>query len=384
MKWRVMDDRKAPSVLIPESISQGPIVNFSIRAEDPNGEMIPILKESTVVPFGVVKLTKLDSGKPNRATDDTYPFVLYSVTWDQIRAEDIGKTVPLSFKFCDSASSFTTNCTTQTMQVTITGNSHPAPVVQRSAWPVSQIGSVRVGQTLRVNVPIEDAENPRTAVTVEILPASMASSVNWFNGVLTVSPKVEGLGQFALVAKSAFDQKTIEGFFFEALPASWEPIAIISGYGPSAEALDLKALIGRGEVLSGVYQMNPSQLRLRDAIIVTSDALNTPDAVKNLSRVIGSVKTVIFNSPELAKSADLTKVLSSYGVSFGPRFSGNLGDYSLNPDSSSGLKNPSDLIAPRGMTPIDAAQRAGVISGYRGETTSGDSGGGTTININGN
>lgn len=35
------------------------------------------------------------------------------------------------------------------------------------------------------------------------------------------------------------------------------------------------------------------------------------------------------------------------------------------------VANPTDLIAPRGMTPIDAAQRAKVISDYRGETTSG-------------
>lgn len=35
------------------------------------------------------------------------------------------------------------------------------------------------------------------------------------------------------------------------------------------------------------------------------------------------------------------------------------------------VANPTDLIAPRGMTPIDAAQRAKVISTYRGETTSG-------------
>ncbi|MFB9951680.1 CpaD family pilus assembly protein [Rhizobium puerariae] len=44
------------------------------------------------------------------------------------------------------------------------------------------------------------------------------------------------------------------------------------------------------------------------------------------------------------------------------------------------IANPTDLIAPRGMTPIDAAQRVKVISGYRGETTSG----GTTITITGN
>lgn len=42
------------------------------------------------------------------------------------------------------------------------------------------------------------------------------------------------------------------------------------------------------------------------------------------------------------------------------------------------IANPSDLIAPRAMTPIDAAQRAKVISGYRGENS------GTTITINSN
>lgn len=46
------------------------------------------------------------------------------------------------------------------------------------------------------------------------------------------------------------------------------------------------------------------------------------------------------------------------------------------------IANPSDLIAPRAMTPIDAVQRAKVISTYRGESTGSDSG--TTITINGN
>jgi pilus assembly protein CpaD len=44
------------------------------------------------------------------------------------------------------------------------------------------------------------------------------------------------------------------------------------------------------------------------------------------------------------------------------------------------IANPSDLIAPRGMTPIDATQRAKVISDYRGESASS----GTTITISGN
>lgn len=35
------------------------------------------------------------------------------------------------------------------------------------------------------------------------------------------------------------------------------------------------------------------------------------------------------------------------------------------------IANPSDLIAPRAMTPIDATQRAGVIADYRGESSSG-------------
>nr|WP_245582456.1 CpaD family pilus assembly protein [Neorhizobium lilium] len=42
------------------------------------------------------------------------------------------------------------------------------------------------------------------------------------------------------------------------------------------------------------------------------------------------------------------------------------------------IANPSDLIAPRAMTPIDAAQRGQVISDYRGEKS------GTTITINSN
>lgn len=46
------------------------------------------------------------------------------------------------------------------------------------------------------------------------------------------------------------------------------------------------------------------------------------------------------------------------------------------------VADPTDLIAPRGMTPIDAAQRAQVISDYRGETSSGSTTTTTTTTSN--
>jgi pilus assembly protein CpaD len=56
---------------------------------------------------------------------------------------------------------------------------------------------------------------------------------------------------------------------------------------------------------------------------------------------------------------------------FGNRNWYNFGCASQN-NLAAQVANPSDLIAPRGMTPIDATQRATVISDYRGETTSSD------------
>lgn len=53
---------------------------------------------------------------------------------------------------------------------------------------------------------------------------------------------------------------------------------------------------------------------------------------------------------------------------FGNRNWYNFGCASQN-NLAAQVANPTDLIAPRGMTPIDATQRAKVISDYRGEKT---------------
>lgn len=52
---------------------------------------------------------------------------------------------------------------------------------------------------------------------------------------------------------------------------------------------------------------------------------------------------------------------------FGNRNWYNFGCASQN-NLAAQVANPTDLIAPRGMTPIDAAQRSNVIDGYRGES----------------
>lgn len=56
-------------------------------------------------------------------------------------------------------------------------------------------------------------------------------------------------------------------------------------------------------------------------------------------------------------------------ATFGNRNWYNFGCASQN-NLAAQVANPTDLIAPRAMTPIDAAQRAKVISDYRGENTS--------------
>jgi pilus assembly protein CpaD len=56
---------------------------------------------------------------------------------------------------------------------------------------------------------------------------------------------------------------------------------------------------------------------------------------------------------------------------FGNRNWSNFGCASQN-NLAAQIANPTDLIAPRGMTPIDATQRATVISTYRGETKTTD------------
>jgi hypothetical protein len=336
LSWKVVDDRLAPSVSAPSQLEQGPVVSFTVRAEDLNGENQPILKADPVAAFGRMKLTELES---NPGTASTLPNTLYSVQWDQLTTADIGKSQSFDFNFCTHVDG--KFCTTKTVNVKVTGNEHLKPVMDRSQWPVSTLQSLRMGEKISLPLTIVDGEDSRLIPTVKILPKSMEAFVKLQAGKIEVSPPSEGIHQFSIEVTSLYEQKISEGFLFEVLPASWESTVILTGYGPSKEASALRQLINEGEILSSAYQLNDSSMRLRSTMIVTTEALMIPDSVQLIEKYRSKVKTFIVSSPSIANSSKLKAEFSALGVHLKNRIADDLSRYTVAVNPRSNLESPS-------------------------------------------
>lgn len=93
-EWDVLDVRQDPSIVIPKSvIATGGIANFYIHAQDPNGEMIPVIS-AVHPPFGTVKIDEVARGTT------AAPYVMSQVTWSDAPPEAIGTTQSLILKSC--------------------------------------------------------------------------------------------------------------------------------------------------------------------------------------------------------------------------------------------------------------------------------------------
>ncbi len=97
--WRVLDKRLAPLVSAPATVHQVPVVRFTIRVDDLNGERKPIVRLPTEMPFGRLVATEvpIDSAPGIQAR-------LFEILWDQIPEEHFGKTIPFPFLVCGASS----------------------------------------------------------------------------------------------------------------------------------------------------------------------------------------------------------------------------------------------------------------------------------------
>jgi hypothetical protein len=357
--WTIVDDRKAPFVSSPKELQQGPIVDFTIRAEDLNGERPPVIQVDTNVPFGRLTATRVETVPAVPGV--TLPSTLFSVKWEDIPYDRIGQTHEISALICGpSAPRADTICVRHPTKVTITGNKHLPPLVNRASWPLSQLQYVKVGQSLRVPFAATDAENSALPVAVTVEPASMARVVSYANGALTVTPTATGIQQFSLKITSQFHQSTVEGFLFEALPSTWSDTVVLTGANPSTEAADLQAFLPRAEILSALYQLKDERsLKLRRTLIVTTSALATPNALPAIEAAGASVPNVLIVSPLAAMAGRLTTELRNFGIDVRGRLTGSpLTDYTLLVESGSGYDMPRQAVTLAGAATSESSSPA--------------------------
>lgn len=147
---------------------------------------------------------------------------------------------------------------------------------------------------------------------------------------------------------------TVKGFAqnFASSPAGVVQIQVPHGSYNSAAAQRLAGDIRRTLTTSGIRP---------DRILMSSYGASPSGDAAPIR--LSYVTTKAMTSPCGEWPADLSD------NTFGNRNWYNFGCASQN-NLAAQVANPTDLIAPRGTTPIDATQRAKVISDYRGEKSS--------------
>lgn len=101
IQWSVHDVRLLPKIISPRQVKQGGSeINFSIRVEDPNGEVVPELTNDAP-PFGNLTVETAASWSPG---DEGNPFKMVAVKWSGIPADKAGQKESLRFNTCVKSS----------------------------------------------------------------------------------------------------------------------------------------------------------------------------------------------------------------------------------------------------------------------------------------
>jgi hypothetical protein len=110
----VSDTRLAPLVSYPTDLTQGPVVDFTIRADDLNGERAPVVNLPTSMPVGNLTVKEIPTSTPGIYAH------LYDIRWEGIPATEAGKTFDFPFLVCGATSpTENTQCKNYVTHITI-------------------------------------------------------------------------------------------------------------------------------------------------------------------------------------------------------------------------------------------------------------------------
>ncbi len=343
--WIVKDVRQTPFITAPENLTQGLEVSFPIRAEDMNSEIAPKITVSSNVPFGRLSTTTIaESG--TRAAG--YPSKVVMVKWDQLKLINLGTTTPIQYEVCVQSSRYSTAlCSQKKVMVTLKADLHQAPLIDRAVWKSGDFKFLKMGDQLMLPMPISDAEDAKLPVSVKII-SNQQNSVQWKNGGLTITPQMEGVLQFSLIAESVFGQTKIENFVLEVLPESWAKTVILAGDSIGKETLETMKLVSSVELLSPKFQISSRTLAIRESCLLTTDSMNSSVFSQDtFEKLFQSVNRVLVTTPLAGK---LLPKLEGDWKALGIKIKGRLNDllsgeriqnFTLLTDSRSNLESPS-------------------------------------------
>lgn len=327
--WTVNDVRQAPVVTAPETLVQGLDVSFSIRAEDMNGESAPRITVNPSVPFGRITATAIAETDSRGVS---YPSRVMQVRWDQLRVSNLGTTTPINYEVCvQKFSNSYTVCTQKKVMVSLKADLHQAPRVDRTSWKSGELKFMRVGSPLTFTMPILDTEDMNLPVSVK-LASSQPSAVTWKSGALVIQPQSEGILQFSITAESIFGQSITENFVVEVMPGNWAKAILLAGDTVQKESIDTARLAAAADLLSMKFQVSPRTLALRDAAVITTEALNSPLFVEKIQdKMMNSASSLVITSPLASKlSGKMAEEMNRFGI----KFKGRMHDLLPNDDIS--------------------------------------------------
>jgi len=330
MEIEVTDKRQEPKFVIPDEIEQGLEVSFIVSAMDQNAEVEPVITLKNRSRDGKVTFEKLTTLK--NELKQTH----MKLSWTDIPDARRGTTEDFRFEACtyDKSKNFK-NCTTETVTVKISEQTHSAPVITRDNWPLGYIEYIANAKSKDVALSIVDGDDDsRSLGSVKIYPESMRDMVKFRNGKLEITAKAEGVHQFKVVARSKFGIETTESFTFEALPKTWSKNLALVGALRSDELAKNRGLIDSLDIANPDFQqLNRRLLSARETLILGTDILRNPDQLTNIEGLRSKFKNIIIMSPALPLlQGELDAEIKKLGISYRGKFSEvlptqNLADY---------------------------------------------------------
>ena len=330
---KVYDVRQAPVLVVPDNI-KGSDLYFNVSAEDLNGEVAPTITIDPAPTYG-----KLDSIQQDQTGQwKAFPTTMSRIHFYQIPVAKMGTSDTLNIKACTTASpGDSSNCTSAQVQVSFTGQVHPPPTIDRTAWPLGTADRIQAGKSLSVSLPIADAEanpdsyddtSPIPAPTVTIQPDSAASQVTWSNNQLTVTPTATGIMQFNVVATSAFGVVQTESFLVKVLPANWSQNLIVGDTLGSPGVVFAQTLWPGAQVVNPELQtVDDDMVALRNNVMILTNGLWKPDltgaavaAAQIPNALILSPLVADLASPTDGTSNAFTQEIQGYNLSFVGRY----------------------------------------------------------------
>ena len=294
--WTVSDARQNPLLMGPDAVTVTNGTHFTLQAMDPNHEMAPQLQMESAVSFGQLKLNTLS--QTSGENGNSYPTTVVNVQADQLRSIGIAPT-PVTFVACNyGANKSLNNCVRKRIMVTVQA---PTVVAQPSPTSTPRRGFPRLADQ----------------------PEATGSAQNE-EPIVAQSP-------FVMLGGAVFTQEMI-----------------------------LTAKLFQGvDLLSVKPQMAGTLFNQREAVVITSEAMNSNQFAPETSDLIfAQAKSVLITTPLLSKlSRKIQTQLTALGIKFKGRFNlvsprTNLSDFGLTPDSRSTLVSTETAVELRGtLTP---------------------------------